>query len=205
MSVENKAKLIVAGGIGAGALLLAGCGSSAESTAADATTSPTGSATASAAQSECPLNIDEAWVKAAEAGMTGAFAAIDNNSDRPVTITAAETAAAAMTELHQTVDVNGTPTMQQVSSFDVPADGQLTLEPGADHLMLMQLTGPIKAGDDVSITLTCKDAGTITFDAQARTYEGGNETYSPSGETGTGETGTDMDMGGSENPDNTGM
>lgn len=186
-----NAKLIIAGGVGVGALLLSGCGGSGDSSTADAAASPSGSPSAAASQGECPLNVNEAWVKAAETGMTGAFADVDNNSDRPVTITAASTAAATMTELHQTSDINGTPTMTEVPSFEVPANGQLTLEPGGDHIMLMQLTGPIQAGDDVNITLTCKDAGSVTFAAQARTYEGANETYAPGDGT---DTGSDMDM-----------
>ena len=191
-----KAKLIIVGGLGVGALLLAGCGSS-SSSSADSVASPSGNPSVSASQGDCPLNVNEAWVKAAEGGMTGAFAAIDNETDRPVTITAAATPAAATSELHQTSDVNGTPTMQQVASFEVPANGQLTLEPGGDHIMLMQLTGPIQAGDDVNITLTCKDAGTVTFAAQARTYEGANETYAPG--SGDDDTGMDMDMGDTSN------
>lgn len=182
-----NARIAVAVGLGVGALLLSGCGGSDDTAASEGAASPSGSPTTSANQGDCPVSINEAWVKAAESGMTGAFADIDNNGDKPVTITAASTSAAAMTELHQTVDINGTPTMQQVASFEVPANGQLTLEPGADHIMLMQLTAPIQAGEDVNITLTCKDAGSVTFAAQARTYEGANETYAPS---------DDMDMPG---------
>lgn len=182
-----NAKMIIVGGLGVGALLLSGCGGSGD-TSSEATASPSGSPTSAANQGDCPVSINEAWVKAAESGMTAAFADIDNNGDRPVTITAASTPAAAMSELHQTVDVNGTPTMQQVTSLEVPANGQLTLEPGADHIMLMQLTAPIQAGEDVNITLTCKDAGSVTFAAQARTYEGANETYAPEDDT------PDMDM-----------
>lgn len=189
-----NAKLAIAGGVGIGALLLAGCGSSADSASSSPTASPTASSSGAAGQGECPVSINEAWVKAAESGMTAAFADIDNNGDKPVTITAAATTAAGMTELHQTVDVNGTPTMQQVSSFEVPANGQLTLEPGADHIMLMQLTAPIQAGEDINITLTCKDAGEVTFAAQARTYQGANETYAPSNEV------PGMDMGSSPTP-----
>ena len=189
-----NAKLVIAGGVGIGALLLAGCGSSADSASSSPTASPTASSSGAAGQGVCPVSINEAWVKAAESGMTAAFADIDNNGDKPVTITAAATTAAEMTELHQTVDVNGTPTMQQVSSFEVPANGQLTLEPGADHIMLMQLTAPIQAGEDINITLTCKAAGEVTFAAQARTYQGANETYAPSNEM------PGMDMGSSPTP-----
>lgn len=179
-----KAQLVAAG-FGAAAMLLTACGSE----ASDSASSPTAAAqtTAAATSGECPLSVSDAWVKAADSGMTAAFGAVVNTSDRPVTITGASTPAAGMTELHQTIEENGTAKMQQVSAFNVEADNQLTLMPGGDHLMLMDLTGPIAAGDDVNITLNCKDAGTVSFTAQARTYAGANESYDPNGEM-------DMDM-----------
>lgn len=192
--MKARARVVVASGLSAGVLLLTGCGDSSDGSSSVSTASPSASPSAAAEQGDCPLSINEAWVKAAESGMTGAFADIDNDGDKPVTITAASTSAATMTELHQTVDVSGTPTMQEVSSFEVPANGQLTLEPGADHIMLMQLTAPIQAGDDINITLTCQDAGSVTFAAQARTYEGANETYAPSNDM------PGMDMGSTATP-----
>jgi copper(I)-binding protein len=39
----------------------------------------------------------------------------------------------------------------------------VTLKPGGLHIMLMKLTGPIKKGDAVPITLTFEKAGEITL------------------------------------------
>jgi periplasmic copper chaperone A len=138
--------------------------------------------TDSAASNECPLAISDAWVKAADSGMTSAFGQVQNTSDAQVSITAAQTSAAAMTELHETTMVGGAMKMQEVSAFEVPAEGELMLEPGGDHLMLMNIPAPIAAGDDVAITLTCGDAGEVTFTAQARTFDGANEEYEPDSE-----------------------
>jgi copper(I)-binding protein len=69
--------------------------------------------------------------------------------------------------------------MKQVSMFEIPANGKLVLEPGGNHIMLMNIPAPIKPGQDVTVTLTCESGGTAQFTAKARTYSGANETYSP--------------------------
>jgi len=149
------------------ATALAGCGGSNDSSTAD-TSNATGG---------CPLEITDAWVKAADSGMTAAFGQVANDTETAVLITAAQTTAAGSTELHQTVDQGGTMKMAEVSEFEVPAFGSLVLEPGGDHIMLMALPAPIIAGDDVNITLVCGDDGEVTFEAQARTFGGANEEY----------------------------
>lgn len=168
-------------GITAAALIvLSGCGGS------------TSSETESAAANGCPLTVSDSWVKAAESGMTAAFGQVANTSGSPVTITAAQTPAAGMTELHETTMVDGSMKMQQVSGFEVPADGELVLEPGGNHIMLMNIPAPIVAGEDVEITLTCADAGETSFVAQARTFDGANEDYEPGAEEPSMESGMDM-------------
>lgn len=171
--------------------VLAGCSSgsttsaessaAAPSTSADAASAPA-SASGAALASDCPLTVTDAWVKAVDTGMTGAFGVVANSSDTDVIITAANTTAAGTTELHETVDNGGGTAMQPVSQFDVPAAGTITLEPGGNHIMLMNVPAPIAPGQDVVITLTCDGGGTAEFTAQAKTYTGANETYLPEGE-----------------------
>jgi hypothetical protein len=68
--------------------------------------------------------------------------------------------------------------MQPVDGgFTAPADDQLLLEPGGYHLMFMGLTGPIEAGDEVEITLTCADGATTSFTAPAKPFTGAEEEY----------------------------
>lgn len=64
--------------------------------------------------------------------------------------------------------------------FIVKARSSHMLEPGADHLMLMNLTAPIKHGDQVIITLTLADGRTAGFTATAKPFTGAGESYSPS-------------------------
>lgn len=159
--------------VGAGALLaiaaLSACSGADDQTSADAT--PTGSPA-------CPLTVTDPWLKAADSGMSAAFATLSNAGTTAVQITAASSQSTSATELHEVVTKDGAMVMQPVGDgFTVPAGGALTLEPGGYHLMLMDITTPIEAGDTVAFTLTCGSAGTVTFDATAKAYDGGNETY----------------------------
>lgn len=182
--------LIIAVGAAATTVVMAGCsGSTSGSTASSAATGPTGAsaptATGSAtANASCPLTVTDAWVKAADSGMSAAFGVVRNPSGADVSIASASSPASAMTQLHQTTVSDGVAKMSEVNQLVVPADGELTLSPGGDHIMFMNLTAPVVAGQDVPITLTCAGGGVVDFTAQARSYSGANESYQPSGSAG---------------------
>lgn len=173
------------------ALALAGCG--AQATADDPTSTP--------ATEAASVTLSDAWVKSAESGMSAAFGLIENTGDADVTIVSVTTPASTTTELHETVD-DGTGTMtmrEKQGGFGVPAGATLALEPGGNHLMLMDLTAPVVAGDEVALTLTFADDSTLDVTAPAKDYAGANETYAgdqadADGAGGAGHGG--MDMGG---------
>jgi copper(I)-binding protein len=158
--------------LAAGALTVAACGTSSTDTADEA------SAPSPAAAD--PVTVTDAWVKASPGPMTGAFGVISNAGDADLTLVSASTSASSMTELHEVVMADGQMVMQpKEGGFDVPAGGEHVLEPGADHIMIMDVDAPVEAGDDVDITLTFDDGSTYTYTAQAREFEGGMETYQP--------------------------
>jgi len=122
--------------------------------------------------------VADAWIKAAEDGMTAAFGTIANEGDEAVRIVAVESTAATAMELHETVeDGSGQMIMREVDGFDIEPGASMALEPGGDHLMVMGMTAPIVAGDDVVMTLTFDDGSTLDVTATARDYSGANETY----------------------------
>ncbi|WP_244296699.1 copper chaperone PCu(A)C [Paenarthrobacter nitroguajacolicus] len=157
--------------LAAASFALSGCGQS------DAQTSTTQSASPS--QSSEPLTVSDTWIKTADSGMSAAFGSIRNTSDKDVTIVSAAAPVATMVELHETVmGSDGTMKMQaKQGGFVVPARGELKLEPGANHIMLMDLTKPVQAGDEVTFELKTSDGGTVTFTAQAKDFSGANENY----------------------------
>lgn len=171
ITTKNRLAMLLA----ATALALTGCAST---TTPDATPVPAGDA----------VTIADAWVKSAEEGMSAAFGELSNTSDHDVTVVAATTAASDAIELHETVEnESGQMVMREIEGgFVIPAGGRLTLEPGGDHIMLMGLTAPLKAGEEVTFTLTFADDSTYGFTAPVKDYSGANETY---------EGDSEMDMG----------
>lgn len=114
-----------------------------------------------------------AWVKATDMDMSAAFMVISNSSDEDAEIVGVSTDLTDVAELHETVDEK----MRAVESFTIPAGGHLTLEPGGDHLMLMDLSEPIEPGQDVTFTLEFDDGSTFDVTATAKEFAGGAEDY----------------------------
>lgn len=131
------------------------------------------------------VTIEDAWVKAAPDGMSAAFGMLENSGDHDVTVVSVESDAASMVELHETVENDaGEMVMREVEGgFVIPAGGQLALEPGANHIMLMELQNPLLAGDETTFTLTFSDDSTYEFTAPVKDYSGANENYDESDES----------------------
>lgn len=172
--VITTKNLVLRAGIvlAAASLTLTGCAS----TTAPAAESTPVAAAASAAES---IEITDAWVKAADAGMSAAFGELTNRGSADITVVAAETAVSSMVELHETVaDATGQMVMRAVDGgFVLPAGGSLALEPGGSHIMLMGLTEPLTAGDEITLTLALSDGSTFEFTAPVKDFAGANENY----------------------------
>ena len=153
--------------LAASALVLAGCASTSTQPAADTAT-----------QAEA-FAIEDAWVKAADSGMSAAFGELENASGEDIVVVAASSEVSPMIELHETVaDDAGEMVMQEIDGgFVIPAEGTYLLEPGGNHIMLMGLEQPMLAGEEVTFTLTFADDSTAEFTAPVKDYSGANENY----------------------------
>lgn len=128
------------------------------------------------------LAVADAWVKATDMTMTGAFAVLSNSGDEDVEIVGVTTDLTDRAEIHETVDGS----MRRVDALTVPAGDSLMLEPGGNHLMLLDLTEPIEPGEEVELTLELADGSTFDITATAKDFAGGAEDYDP--ESGQGST-----------------
>ncbi|MEZ0493204.1 copper chaperone PCu(A)C [Kineococcus sp. TBRC 1896] len=175
---------------------LAACSGGARSTdgvaAPAATTSTAPSAGSTGGGEASAVTITDPWVKAADTGMTAAFATLSNTGAEDVHIVSATTASSTSTELHEmATDASGAMVMRpKEGGFVVPAGGTHELSPGGDHLMLMSVTAPVLPGQDVTITLTAEDGSTVDLTAPARSYSGANESYDGDGDGEADGTGT---------------
>lgn len=97
-------------------------------------------------------------------GTVGAvyFKSISNKGKVDDQLTGVRTKIAGSVEIHEMAMDKDVMKMRPVSELAVPAGGSVSLlhgQPNGHHLMLMDLSKPLKEGDKFAITLTFKRAG----------------------------------------------
>lgn len=90
------------------------------------------------------------------------FMTLHNGGDSATALVGAESSAAATVELHTHVAVTegpeaGTMQMRRVPQIDLAAQGQVVLEPGGLHLMLIGLTRDLVVGQQLDLALVYAD------------------------------------------------
>ena len=99
---------------------------------------------------------------------TSAYMTLHNTSEQAMELTGAKTPLAGTVMLHTTMNHDGMLHMQHVSSVSIPAQGELVLESGGMHMMLMDLKQHPKPGDEVELTLLFADGTRQTVKLQVR-------------------------------------
>lgn len=132
------------------------------SAAVHAAQPPTTAPGAGAAKTKVALvKVDAAWIRPAVKGQmaTGGFMTL--TASQPLTLTGFGTSAAGESELHEMAMDGSVMRMRAIESLPLPAGKAVVLRPGAggQHLMLMGLVKPLKAGDEVRLTLKLRTAG----------------------------------------------
>jgi copper(I)-binding protein len=84
---------------------------------------------------------------------SAAYLAIRNQGPRPEALVAVESEVADTVELHDVSMAGGVMRMRTVGSVAVPAGGQVALEPGGLHVMLVGLDRALAEGDSVPLVL----------------------------------------------------
>ncbi|MET9690920.1 copper chaperone PCu(A)C [Streptomyces sp. NPDC006514] len=111
--------------------------------------------------------------------MAGGFMVIKNGSETADKLTGVTSSLSDDLQIHETKDQK----MQQVQSMDVPANGELRLERGGNHIMFMGLKSTPKVGEKVTVELRFEKAAPVkveldvkdrTYNAQAPTDTSGN-------------------------------
>lgn len=122
-----------------------------------------------------PIEIEGAWARATLPSMraSAAYMVIRNNTDVEDCLIKAESQAVSEhTDLHTTTeDANGMLSMVHVDEMCVPPHGAVELSPGKFHIMFMRLTQQLKLGNEVPLTLTFKNAGTINTRAKIKSLK----------------------------------
>jgi len=111
------------------------------------------------------LTIERAQARATKGKIpnSAAFLHIENKGKSDDALLSAITAAAERTEVHAMSMEGDVMKMRSVDSIELKAGDKIDMKPGQGyHLMLMNLTKPLKAGDKIPMTLNFRKAGKVT-------------------------------------------
>ncbi|HEX5599524.1 MAG TPA: copper chaperone PCu(A)C [Hyphomicrobiaceae bacterium] len=121
--------------------------------------------TASAQESSSGITISQPWARATPGGVKNGAAYMQITASAADKLVDARSDAAERVELHNHIHENGVMKMRRVESIEVPAGETVTLGPGGYHVMLMGLKQPLKAGEELELTLVFEKAGEINVTA----------------------------------------
>jgi copper(I)-binding protein len=129
------------------------------------------------------VETSDMWVKSSEmsmaGGMTAVYGTLTNTTGSDITLTGAATEVAGLVEIHEVAMVDGEMKMQEIDGgLVIPAGQSVVLEPGGNHIMLMELSAAIEAGQEISVTLNFDGAESLILTGiVAKPSEGGDEEY----------------------------
>jgi periplasmic copper chaperone A len=111
------------------------------------------------------LVITQAWSRATPGGakIGGGYLTIANQGSTPDRLIGGSAEIAANVQIHEMSMKNGVMTMRPLEQGLVIEPGKtVKLSPGGLHLMLLDLTAPLKQGERVPVTLEFEKAGKVS-------------------------------------------
>ncbi|MFC9795228.1 copper chaperone PCu(A)C [Streptomyces sp. NPDC127584] len=106
------------------------------------------------------LKVSGAFMPQPVMDMAGGFLTITNDSGTADKLTSVTSGISDDVTIHETKDQK----MQEVKSFDIPANGELQLARGGNHIMFMELKKQPKQGEKVGIELHFEKSDPIKVD-----------------------------------------
>ena len=111
------------------------------------------------------LTVKGGWARASTPGAknAAAYVTIMNHGIKSDALIGVVSDVSAKVELHSHKNDSGVMRMRQIVSVPVPAHTVAELKPGGDHIMLMGLKRPLKAGDHIMLRLSFQSGATETL------------------------------------------
>ncbi|EGE43254.1 copper chaperone PCu(A)C [Streptomyces sp. SID4928] len=106
------------------------------------------------------LKVVGAYLPQPVSDMAAGFLVVRNSGDAGDRLTSVTSPLSDDVTIHETKNQK----MREVSSFEVPANGELDLERGGNHIMFMKLKQKPKQGEKVSVELHFEKADPIKVD-----------------------------------------
>jgi copper(I)-binding protein len=109
------------------------------------------------------VSIQNAWVRPTRAGQDVGAAYMTLTSKQDATLVQVESDVTKSIEIHSMVMQKGVMKMRMLETLPLTAGKPYKLEPGGFHLMLFDLTKPLKQGEQVNFELTFKNKDNVEF------------------------------------------
>jgi hypothetical protein len=115
------------------------------------------------AASKDAIVVSEAWARPTIGSSTQGviYLTITNKGSASDTLTTASTPAAGKVEFHAMDMSGGMMKMRAMPSVAIAAGESIEFSPGGNHIMLEDVTSPLKTGDTIELTLTFEKAGNV--------------------------------------------
>lgn len=145
---------------------------------------------ATGASADGDIQVRDPWVQAAPPNVKvlAAYLEIVNNGKNPQVLTGVSCPAFDHVGIHRSMMHGNMVHMEQIKELTIPPQASVALKPGELHLMLTDAKKPLKAGDQVPMTLTFQNGKKIALTAIVR-----------SGQTGVTDDHQHMDHSGHDN------
>ncbi|WP_320036409.1 copper chaperone PCu(A)C [Halarcobacter sp.] len=121
------------------------------------------------------LKIEDGYVRATPPNLpnSAAFMKVKNSSNETISIVKASSDASKVVELHTHLMKDGVMKMIQVPSIEIPANTEVSLQPGGFHIMLIGLNQALKEGENITLTLEFSNGESKTLTLPVKTVMGG--------------------------------
>lgn len=128
------------------------------------------------AQQAAMLRVENAWIRKLPPPLpNGGYAVLRNVGEQPVYLVGVASELYGHVMLHRSDDSKGVSTMRQVERLRIPAHGEVVLQPGGYHLMLMHPQAEIAVGQQVTLQLQFGDGSTLDVAFEVRDATGSPE------------------------------
>jgi periplasmic copper chaperone A len=123
------------------------------------------------------VTLTKAWARETAPGQDSGSIQFVIQSEKDAKLIAVASPVAESVEIHSMVHENGRMKMRAIESINLPAKREVNLGKSGNHVMLLNLKQPLKAGDSVPFTVTVEfaDHRKETLEAKATVKGSGME------------------------------
>jgi len=111
------------------------------------------------------LLVEKAYIRATIPGtsISSSYMEIENRGEKAITLLSVNSIISPRIEIHQHTMADGMMRMRKLDSIDIKSKERVKLQPSGLHLMLFDVKKPLKAQQQVELTLNFSDNVSVTM------------------------------------------